>query len=76
MHSMIIIIQTFTTAMSFEYGPYPDLLSCEQDIPRHEAHIRKVQPTMMAMVADCRDISEQMDAVEDRSVVAILKGVS
>ena len=76
MHSMIIIIQTFTTAMAFEYGPYPNLATCEQDIPRHEAYIREVQPTTMAMIADCRDISAQVNSVEDRGVVALPDGVS
>ena len=73
---MIMIIQTFTTAMAFEYGPYPDLASYEQDTPRHEANIKQVQPTTMAMVADCRDITVQVNSVEDRGVVALLDGVS
>ena len=75
MHSMIIIIQTFTTAMAFEYGPYPDLVSCEQAIPQQEVYIKEMQPNTMAMVVDCRDISEQ-NAIEDRGLVALPDGVS
>jgi len=75
MHAMIIIIQTFTTAMAFEYGPYPDLASCEQAVPRQEAYVRELQPTLMKMTTDCRDISDQ-NPVEDRGFVSLPDGVS
>lgn len=57
MHSMIIIVQTFTSALAFEYGPYPDLTSCEQAAPEREAYVRQMQPTTMAISTDCRDLS-------------------
>lgn len=75
MFSMILIIQTFTTALAFEYGPYPDLGSCNQDIPRHEVRIKELQPTTIAVVADCRDMSKQNN-VEDSGVIALPDRVS
>lgn len=65
MHSMVIIVQTFTSALAFEYGPYPDLSSCESAVPQYEEHVRQLQPTLMAMMSECREIATDPALIVD-----------
>jgi len=40
MISLILIVQTFTNAMAHEYGPYPDVATCEKFAVKH---IREIE---------------------------------
>ena len=35
MTTLILILQTFTGALAYEYGPYPDVKTCEEKSIQH-----------------------------------------
>jgi len=53
MITLILIIQTYTGALAYEYGPYPDVVTCEKFAEKHTEEIKEAN-SVLKVAVDCR----------------------
>lgn len=53
MTTLILIAQTFFGATAYEYGPFPDLDSCEKSAVKHIERI-EADGKILKVISDCR----------------------
>ncbi len=59
MTTLILIVQTLTGAMAYEYGPFPDATTCEKSAIRHIQEIES-NGSVLKVVSDCRLIYPEL----------------
>lgn len=59
MTTLILILQTFTGALAYEYGPYPSVEICEE---KSIEHIQALEAShnVLKIVSDCRLIYPEL----------------
>lgn len=53
MTTLILIAQTFFGATAYEYGPYPDVDTCEKSALKHIERI-EAEGKVLKVISDCR----------------------
>lgn len=64
MITLILIIQTYTGALAYEYGPYPDVVTCEKFAEKHTEEIKEAGPVLNVAV-DCRLINPEVQELAE-----------
>jgi len=59
MISLILIVQTFTGAMAYEYGPYPDVATCEKFAVKHISEIES-SGGVLKVATDCKHLHPEL----------------
>ena len=64
MYTLILIAQTFTGALAYEYGPYPDQPTCERFA---EKYIKKINDRgdVLRVAPDCRLLHPELHELEN-----------
>ncbi len=60
MTTLILIAQTFFGATSYEYGPYPDVDSCEKSALKHIERIES-EGNVLKVISDCRLLHPELN---------------
>lgn len=59
MLTLILIVQTYSSALAFEYGPYPDQDSCKTFAARHMKRIEQ-EHDILKVTFDCVVITPEL----------------
>jgi len=65
MMTLIIIAQSYTGALAYEHGPFPDEFTCQRSAKRHIAEIKE-QQNILHIIGDCRLLHPEL---ADTSVI-------
>ncbi len=60
MTTLILIAQTYIGAMAYEYGPYPDMDSCEKSALQHIQEI-EAAGKVLKVISDCRVLYPELN---------------
>ena len=60
MTTLIIIAQTYVGAMAYEFGPYPDVDSCEKSAIHHKQEI-EAGGQVLKVISDCRVLYPELN---------------
>ncbi len=60
MATLILIAQTFVGAMAYEYGPYPDVATCEKFAVKRISEIES-SGNVLKVVSDCRVMHPELN---------------
>ena len=59
MITLILIVQTYTGAMAYEFGPYPDKKTCHSFAQKHIEQIER-ENSVLKIAADCRLLTPEL----------------
>ena len=59
MLTLILIVQTYSSALAYEYGPYPDQESCEVYAAKHMERIKQ-EHSVLKIAFDCAVITPEL----------------
>lgn len=60
MATLILIAQTYVGAMAYEYGPYPDIATCEKFAIKRILEI-EAEGNVLKVMSDCRLLHPELN---------------
>lgn len=64
MNTLILIVQTFSGATAYEFGPYPDVKTCEVAAIKKVEEIQ-LKPGVLKVASDCRLLHPELQSIQD-----------
>ena len=64
MTTLILIVQTYSGALAYEYGPYPDTTTRETSAIRRISEIRGTVD-VLKIVSECRLLHPELDSIAE-----------